>query len=48
MLDLVQMINIIVNQESYSDEILNIIDANQDNEFNVLDIVNFVQIIVGE
>ena len=47
-LDLVQMINIIVNQESYSSEVLYIIDANQDNDFNVLDIVNFVQIIVGE
>tara|TARA_Y100001968_G_scaffold193326_1_gene177285 strand:+ start:335 stop:1279 length:945 start_codon:yes stop_codon:yes gene_type:complete len=47
-LDLVQMITIIVNQESYSNEVLYIIDANQDNDFNVLDIVNFVQIIVGE
>ena len=41
-------LNIIVNQESYSSEVLYIIDANQDNDFNVLDIVNFVQIIVGE
>ena len=47
-LDLVQMIGIIVNQESYSDEILYIVDANEDGNFNVLDIVIFVQIIVGE
>ena len=47
-LDLVQMINIIINQEVYSNELLNIIDANEDGTFNVLDIVNFVQIIVGE
>jgi len=47
-LDLVQMINIIVNQESYSNEELYIVDANEDQNFNVLDIVIFVQIIVGE
>ena len=47
-LDLVQMINIIVDQETYSDEFLYTIDANQDYDFNVLDIVIFVQIIVGE
>ena len=40
------MINIIIDQETYSDEFLYTIDANQDYDFNVLDIVIFVQIIV--
>tara|TARA_B100000676_G_scaffold265432_1_gene278471 strand:- start:496 stop:1404 length:909 start_codon:yes stop_codon:yes gene_type:complete len=47
-LDLVQMITIIVNQEAFSNEELNILDANEDGSFNVLDIVVFVQTIVGE
>ena len=36
------------NQEIYSNEELNILDANEDGTFNVLDIVVFVQTIVGE
>ena len=46
-LDLVAMIGFIIDQNSYSSEMLHIIDVNQDDDFNVLDIVNFVQIIVG-
>jgi hypothetical protein len=42
------MIAIIVNQEIYSNEELNILDSNEDGTFNVLDIVVFVQTIVGE
>ena len=46
-LDLVVMISVIINQDSYSQELLYIMDINQDGDFNVLDIVSFVQLIVG-
>ena len=46
-LDLVYMIDLIISQNSFSDEMMHIIDANQDNNFNVLDAVIFVQLIVG-
>ena len=46
-LDLVAMIDLIINQSSFSYEMMHIIDINQDNEFNILDIVVFVQLIVG-
>ena len=42
------MTNIILNFNTYSDYELSILDINQDNSFDVLDIVNFVQIILGE
>ena len=41
------MIDLIISQNSFSDEMMHIIDANQDNNFNVLDAVIFVQLIVG-
>ena len=41
------MIEFIINSNSLSDEIMFIIDINQDSQFNVLDIVVFVQLIVG-
>ena len=46
-LDLVYMIDLIISQNSFSEEMMYIIDANQDNSFNVLDAVIFVQLIVG-
>ena len=46
-LDLVYMVNLIISQNSFSDEMMHIIDANQDQYFNVLDAVIFVQLIVG-
>ena len=46
-LDLVYMVNLIISQNSFSAEMMYIIDANQDNNFNVLDAVIFVQLIVG-
>ena len=47
-LDLVYMINIVINQSTYSNEELTILDANFDNSFNVLDMVIFVNNIIGE
>ena len=41
------MVNLIISQNSFSAEMMYIIDANQDNNFNVLDTVIFVQLIVG-
>ena len=46
-LDLVYMIDLIISQNSFSEEMMYIVDANQDNSFNVLDAVIFVQLIVG-
>jgi len=46
-LDLVTMIELIINQSSVSYEAMSVIDINQDNNFNILDIVVFVQLIVG-
>ena len=46
-LDLVSMISLITNQDDISDELMYIIDINQDEGFNVLDVVVYVQIIVG-
>jgi len=46
-LDLVRMIDLIINQDSLSNEMISVVDANQDNNFNVLDIVIFVELIVG-
>ena len=40
------MTDIIINQSSYSQELLYIMDGNQDNNFNVIDIVSFIQLIV--
>ena len=40
--------NKIIGNRSFSNEELNILDANEDGSFNVLDIVVFVQTIVGE
>ena len=46
-LDLVAMIELVINQSSFSYEMMSVIDTNQDNSFNILDIVVFVQLIVG-
>ena len=46
-LDLVSMVSLIINQNDISDELMYIIDTNQDEGFNVLDVVVYVQIIVG-
>ena len=46
-LDLVSMVSLIINQNDISDELMQIIDNNQDEGFNVLDVVVYVQIIVG-
>ena len=46
-LDLVAMIELVINQSSFSYEMMSFIDTNQDNSFNILDIVVFVQLIVG-
>ena len=46
-LDAVAMVSMIINQSSYSDELIDISDMNQDNQLDVLDIVMLIQIIVG-
>ena len=46
-LDAVAMVSMIIDQSSYSDELIDISDMNQDNQLDVLDIVMLIQIIVG-